>query len=1183
MYNSIMTIINRLKLYILKIDKKKSIVFSFPILFFLLITFIVVLADPVAIESVEINSNYSGTGSWKIDKSALWISQNKARITMDLSSQIKASDTYKDIILVIDVSGSMHGNKLSQAKSDAKDLATTILTEANNRIALVTFESTATKISDLTNDASSLNTLIDTLNPLGTTNYNGGLVEAKKIIDNYTRVANKDLIVLFLTDGFPNREIPNQVATYQIIKEMYPFVKINAIQYEMGKDIIEDIVRISDEQYIATKDTLNNILFEASLEPEYFENFVVEDYINSNFEIESIGDISSSIGTVKLSVESGMQKVYWDLGSNYRTGKRETLTIDVILKEDKRLIDDIFETNDHERITSKLEGDIEREVNSILTPSLQTKYNVIYDTNTPTGCSLANIPSEKHSPFETVNIRTQELSCSNYIFKGYELEDSSVQKINSNTFIMPGRDVIIRAIWAKLDIYQKMDGEVATALDFYKIVKNEYLSHSGYAGKYTGDHKDSFDREASKDIYYYTTETTDDETQGNNLLDKTNVLFAGFCWQMLRTTDTGGVKMIYNGIPVDGKCLNTRNDVNGLKQGQRTTNTMNGNYAYGSDFTYDLSLGTFKIAGTIKENINYTNDKSVIGMYTCKNADKDATCTTLYYIQEETTTNTSPFVYTFTITTINYASVGTTSFNTQKDSPAYVGYMYDKTYSTKLSITYNQSFKEYIGVMRNVYTSWYLYYYSDSVSWDPINNEYVLSNPTRISSGEYSQLVGKYVANSATDTYVYYITGVSGNSLYCATLSGGDLNTSILFGSSLIDNGNNTYTIDNYITIPYTDWYNNYSNYSNLYTCGNMSTVCSVPMYVISTSLTNYYYVSTDSLLISKSRNGLQLNDTLVVTKLELYQNKSNYSDYKYTCNSLDQVCTEDTLRYILSFNGESYNYAPNMYYGESVTWDGSKYTIQNVLPIEDTVSVSELSNHHYFCETIGLNECESVGFLVYFNNGRREYIILENGTKTISEALNEMFYSDNVNAKDSPAKRLVEEWHYNNLITYDNYLEETIFCNDRSISELGAWKDDGYLEQNTLYFRSPNTSTSLACSNITDQFSTSNSKAKLRFKISLPTYYEMALLNNKKPRTTAARFYLNSPDYYYINPSAHDGALASYVSESGGIGSALLNSDNGTYGVRPVISLASGVMPASGSGTMADPYVVDETIIPGT
>ena len=55
------------------------------------------------------------------------------------------------------------------------------------------------------------------------------------------------------------------------------------------------------------------------------------------------------------------------------------------------------------------------------------KYTVTYDTNTPTGCSLSNIPSEKHSPFETVLIRGDNLTCSGYIFRGYQKSGSKIK------------------------------------------------------------------------------------------------------------------------------------------------------------------------------------------------------------------------------------------------------------------------------------------------------------------------------------------------------------------------------------------------------------------------------------------------------------------------------------------------------------------------------------------------------------------------------------------------------------------------------------------------------------------------------------------------------------------------------------------------------------------------------------
>ncbi|UKI58274.1 MAG: hypothetical protein L6V81_02245 [Clostridium sp.] len=46
-----------------------------------------------------------------------------------------------------------------------------------------------------------------------------------------------------------------------------------------------------------------------------------------------------------------------------------------------------------------------------------------------------------------------------------------------------------------------------------------------------------------KKIYFFTGGSVDN-----------NVLFAGFCWKIIRTTDNGSIKMIYNGVPTNGAC-----------------------------------------------------------------------------------------------------------------------------------------------------------------------------------------------------------------------------------------------------------------------------------------------------------------------------------------------------------------------------------------------------------------------------------------------------------------------------------------------------------------------------------------------------------------------------------------------------------------------------------------------------
>ena len=51
-------------------------------------------------------------------------------------------------------------------------------------------------------------------------------------------------------------------------------------------------------------------------------------------------------------------------------------------------------------------------------------------------------------------------------------------------------------------------------------------------------------------VYYY----RGDADKVNN-----NIIFNNMCWKIIRTTETGGIKIIYNGTPTDGKCENPDN------------------------------------------------------------------------------------------------------------------------------------------------------------------------------------------------------------------------------------------------------------------------------------------------------------------------------------------------------------------------------------------------------------------------------------------------------------------------------------------------------------------------------------------------------------------------------------------------------------------------------------------------
>ena len=86
----------------------------------------------------------------------------------------------------------------------------------------------------------------------------------------------------------------------------------------------------------------------------------------------------------------------------------------------------------------------------------------------------------------------------------------------------------------------------------YDVLKNE-AENNGLAREYTGAHHDSFTKEPSKKIYHWYAETIDDV---NAINSKNIVLFGDYCWEMIRTTDTGGIKIMYAGLSTNNKCNN---------------------------------------------------------------------------------------------------------------------------------------------------------------------------------------------------------------------------------------------------------------------------------------------------------------------------------------------------------------------------------------------------------------------------------------------------------------------------------------------------------------------------------------------------------------------------------------------------------------------------------------------------
>ena len=172
-------------------------------------------------------------------------------------------------------------------------------------------------------------------------------------------------------------------------------------------------------------------------------------------------------------------------------------------------------------------------------------------------------------------------------------------------------------------------------------------------------------------------------------------------------------------------------------------------------------------------------------------------------------------------------------------------------------------------------------------------------------------------------------------------------------------------------------------------------------------------------------------------------------------------------------------------------------------------------------------------------------------------------------NTYDSAVKSYLENWFRNKMLAYKDYLDENaIYCNDRTITQIGGWSNTGSITSNSyLNFNNYPTITNLSCIKDTDKFSVGNYNAELNYPVGLATAPEMDIITNATLRATGQIFLLVSPaDFSSLT------SIERQVYSAGGIG---IDSVGSTYGVRPVVSLAPSNDPISGTGAYDNPYVI--------
>ena len=144
----------------------------------------------------------------------------------------------------------------------------------------------------------------------------------------------------------------------------------------------------------------------------------------------------------------------------------------------------------------------------------------------------------------------------------------------------------------------KSSADKYTRIDFSK-----QSSEDGTKGIYTTTNTDN-----GVPVYYY-----------RGAVDNNHVIFANFCWRIIRTTETGGVKLIYDGVPSNGECNNTGKDTTigdflfnddyslsyvGYMYGavykvlSKDVTELNASTIFGNDITYNASTGKYILTDT---------------------------------------------------------------------------------------------------------------------------------------------------------------------------------------------------------------------------------------------------------------------------------------------------------------------------------------------------------------------------------------------------------------------------------------------------------------------------------------------------------------------------------------------------------------------------------------------------------
>ena len=287
-------------------------------------------------------------------------------------------------------------------------------------------------------------------------------------------------------------------------------------------------------------------------------------------------------------------------------------------------------------------------------------------------------------------------------------------------------------------------------------------------------------------IYYY-----------RGAVNDNNVVFGDYCWQIVRTTDTGGIKMIYNGEPtitgsgnnITYDCGTTRpvGHIGGIKT--TTGLSIKNGYFYadgyeivsgsGNSIRYRLKQGTNPVTRVeVRSNNASTAIQDIVANYpyTCKETAAYNECTNLYKVDSQSS-GTTANIYTATSRSL----IGNSAYNLPLNSMSSIGYMNNESYSTGSSGWNTDAL------------------FASSATW--VTDHYELTDASVTTPDATHHYSCNATTSEATCTDLRYVYYLSGTTKYYITLSNGILIEDALFrmtgnGNSQTKQNNSSYILN---------------------------------------------------------------------------------------------------------------------------------------------------------------------------------------------------------------------------------------------------------------------------------------------------------------------------------------------------------------------------------------------------